>query len=301
MAVQTQVWLKFLVENFFPANSFVAKSQDDAEHVNHKTVHIPNAGSPSKVKKNRSVFPAGIGTREDKDVTYNIEKFSTDPVRVHNISEVELSYDKLASIIANDKAELQRVVHEDILDKWGEAHGAIVRTSGKALPAHTHEGATGTRKGVTAQDILDIATVFDNQLIPEGDRYLLLDATMYNRFLGSLVDSDLRAFQQLANAEKGVMGELYGIKILKRSRVLRLKSDAETLLLGDEAHEATELAAGIAWHTSCVSRAIGAVNMYHTPNSPEYYGDIVSFDMRAGGAGRRHDKKGIILLVETAG
>lgn len=300
MALQTQVWLKHIQKNFFPDNSFVTKSINDNAHINDKTVHIPNAGAPSKVVEGRTTFPATISTREDQVVSYNMTHFSTDPIRVHNATAVELSYDLLSSIMDNDKAELQRTVHNYILDQWAKSHGGILRTTGKLAQAHTFAGATGKRKTVTAGDILQIATLFDNQMVPTEGRYLLLDATMYNDLLGNLAEGDKTAFFHATDAEKGILGELYGIKIMKRGRAIRLKSDAETIIFGDDTHEATELAAGIAWQESCVSHASSKISMYYDSSAPEYYGDIMSFDMRAGGAGRRFDKKGVALLVETA-
>lgn len=300
MALQTQVWLKYIEENFFPDNSFVTKSLNDTIHVNNKKVHIPNAGAPSKVVEGRTTFPAEIKTREDQVVSYDMKHFSTDPIRVHNATAAELSYDLMSSIMGNDRSEIQRVVHNYILDQWAKSHGGIVRTTGKLAQAHTFAGATGRRKTVTAADILSIATLFDNQELPTEDRYLLLDATMYNDLLGNLAEGDKTAFFHATDAEKGILGELYGIKIMKRGRAIRLKSDAETILFGDEAHEATELASGIAWQKSCVSHASSKINMYYNASVAEYYGDIMSFDMRAGASGRRFDKKGIALLVETA-
>ena len=58
MALNKQVWLNTIVENFFPDNSFATKSIDDSVFVSNKTVHIPNAGAPSGVVINRTEKPA---------------------------------------------------------------------------------------------------------------------------------------------------------------------------------------------------------------------------------------------------
>ena len=300
MPLNRELWVPKIQENFFPDNSFVSKSIDDKAFINNHRVHIPNAGTPSKVEKNRNVFPAVIGTREDHEVTYDLGIFSTDPIRVHKASDVELSYDKRQSIIVNNRAELQRVAHNDILESWAKAYSAVVRTSGSLDVAHTYSGATGKRKLVTAADVLKLATIFDKQLLPEEGRYLLLDVDMYNMFLDSMASDNKLAFQASADAQRGVLGQLYGFKIMKRAQVLRVKSDAETILFGKEAHEPTDLAAGLAWQESCVSRALGETNLYLDENNPEYYGDVISFDQRVGGGHRRFDKAGVALLVQGA-
>ena len=69
MALNRQIWLSTIVENFYPDNSFMAKSIDDSEFVDNKTVHIPNAGKPSSVVINRSEKPAKINERTDNDLT----------------------------------------------------------------------------------------------------------------------------------------------------------------------------------------------------------------------------------------
>ena len=300
MALNREVWLREIQENLFPDNSFVAKSIDDSAFVDNHRVHVPNAGAPSGVKRNRSVFPATVGTREDKDLTYDLEPFSTDPIRLQNILDLELSYDKRKSVIYNDKEALHRSIHDYILEQWAKSNCGVVRTTGGLKNAHTHSGATGKRKKISAEDILELQTQFDLQMIAEEDRYLLLDPVMYNQFLGSLSAADKHAFFSTADAQRGILGQLYGFHIMKRAKVLRLKADAETIRFDGEAHEATELGAGLAWQKGCVSRAVGETNMYYEESSPEYYGEVMSFDQRAGGSGRRFDKKGVMLLVESA-
>lgn len=52
MAVQKEIWLSSIVGLLFAQNSFMAKAFNADEYVNQgKTVHIPQAGAPSGVKK----------------------------------------------------------------------------------------------------------------------------------------------------------------------------------------------------------------------------------------------------------
>ena len=81
MALNKQVWLNTIVENFFPDNSFATKSIDDSVFVNNKTVHIPNAGAPSGVEINRTQKPASVNQRTDQDLTYDMDELTTNPIR----------------------------------------------------------------------------------------------------------------------------------------------------------------------------------------------------------------------------
>ena len=67
-----------------------------------------------------------------------------------------------------------------------------------------------------------------------------------------------------------------------------------------ETPKAADNAAALAWHKNSLSRALGEVKMYGNEGDPTYYGDIYSFEARAGGSPIRHDKKGVAVIVQSA-
>ena len=302
MALNISIWQNTLVENFYPDNSFATKSVDDSTYVSAKKVVIPNAGKPSNVKKNRPGKPAQVNQRTDDDLEYVIDELTTDPIYIPNIDTVELSYDKRSSIISNDRTQLQNEAHMNLLERWGAgvpAANVLLTTGTTERAAHTSETATGKRKRITKDDLLAIMTRMDADNVPEQGRYILLDAYMYADLLADLSESDKWMFQNSADMQRGVLGNLYGLNIMKRSKVLRVKND-KTLLSWEEDAVAGELAAALAWHDKSVSRALGEVKMFDSTNNPMYYGDIYSFLLRTGGSVRRYDKKGVYLLAEAA-
>ena len=298
MALQTQVWLKTLQENFFPDDSFVAKSENDSQYVENKTVHVPNAGKPSGVKVNRSTLPAQVLERTDNELTYNIDELTTDPIRISHADSVELSYEKRSSILKNDKAELQRVASELILHSWAKGADAAhpILTDGGERDAHTENG-TGKRKKMTANVIHQIALRMDKQDIAKTGRYLILDTDMYGDLLDSFTEAGRFAFLASADVAKGTVGRLYGIDIFSRSGALRMKANGE-IITDPNGGDATEVAAGFAWQSGCVSHALGEAKMFSSMDDPTYYSDIYSFLLRVGGSHRRYDKKGIFLVAE---
>ena len=293
MALNISIWQNTLVENFYPDNGFASKSVDDSTYVKAKKVIIPNAGAPSKVQKNR---------RTDHDLEYAIDELTTDPIYIPNIDTVELSYDKRTSIISNDREELQNSAEENILERWGlgvPQANVLFTTGTTERDAHTSETATGKRKCITKADLLKIMTRMDADNVPKGGRYILLDAYMYADLLENLSESDKWMFQNSADVQRGIVGTLWGLNVMTRSQVLRVKTD-KTLLPWDEDAIAGEMAAALAWHEKSVSRAMGEVKMFDSTNNPMYYGDIYSFLLRTGGSVRRYDKKGVYLLAEAA-
>lgn len=299
MAVQKEIWQRDLVKDFFADNSFASKSVNDDIYVNEgKKVHIPNAGAPADVEVNRQTLPAKTKERKDTDIEYTLDELTTDPVRIPFADTVELSYDKRNSVISQNKLNLIETASEILLKNWAPAKENCVGTTGTEVNAHTAE-ATGKRKSLDKKDILALMTKMDAANLPQEGRYLLLDASMYAQLIESLTETESIGFFAAANVQKGVVGQLYGFNILKRSKVL-VYTKAGIVKDVNAKGAADDNAAGLAWHESCVSRALGEVKMFDSLNNPLYYSDIYSFLVRVGGAKRRTDKKGVYAIVQAA-
>lgn len=298
MALQKEIWIGSLVENLFADNSFMSKAFNADEFVNNRTVHIPNAGAPSGVVKNRTQLPATIKAREDFDLTFDLEEFTTDPIRISNADQVELSYNKRESLLMNDKASLYEVIANDFVYKWSTADSTrIVRTTGADAAAHV-PAATGNRKAIKSADVLGLMNKFNAEEVPQENRYLMLDAVMYGQLLADLTTAQTADFNKQADIAKGVLGQLFTFNIMMRSKAGRYT----TALSPKEwtaAGATTDNAAGIAWHIGSVCRAMGQTEMFEELKSPTYYGDLYSFLVRAGGRIMRKDVKGIAAIVQA--
>ena len=187
---------------------------------------------------------------------------------------------------------------EQLLYAWAPASAQSVPTSGEAVAAHT-PSATGNRKKLVKADVLALMTKFNADNVPQADRYLLLDANLYAQLMDDLTEGDQRAFFASADAQRGVLGQLFGFQVMQRSRVFRYAT-AGTLSKWSAAGAATDNAAGLAWQLQSLSRALGEVKMFDSTDDPLYYGDIYSFLVRVGGAIRRSDKKGVYALVQAS-
>lgn len=299
MAVQKEIWVRDIVESLFPDNSFVSRAVNDDMYVNEgKKVHIPNAGAPSGVVKNRTTFPATASKRTDVDIDYTLDELTTNPVHIPYADMVELSYNKRQSVIAQDREQLITDAAESLLAAWCPAAANRINTTGSAVPAWTPD-ASGNRKAIKPSDVAALQTRFNADNIPLTGRNLLLDAQMYEQLLEGLTGSQAIGFFAAADVKRGVLGQLYGFDVMVRSTVLRFASDG-TLKDVSAAGAATDLAAGLAWHAGSVSRALGEVKMFDRVDDPLFYGDLYSFLVRVGGAIRRNDKKGVYAIVAAA-
>ena len=269
MAVQKEIWLSSIVGLLFAQNSFMAKAFNADEYVNQgKTVHIPQAGAPSGVKKNRAELPASVKQRKDSDLTFVLDEYTTDPVHIPHADTVELSYDKRESILRQDKLKLLDEVAKSFIAAW--------------LPTDAECTLKTTGRAFNAADI------------PQEGRYLLLDAQMYSQLLASLTKTEGMAFLACADAVNGVVGKLHSFNVMLRSTVAAV--DADGALVAEAA--ATDCAAALAWHEQSVCRALGEVKMYSNEDDPTYYGDIYSFLVRAGGRRMRNDGAGVLAIVQ---
>ena len=299
MAIQREIWINSIVEGLFADNSFLSKAFNADEFVEMgKTVHIPNAGAPSKTKKNRTSFPADVNTRTDVDLSFNLDEFTTDPIRIPHADTVELSYNKRESVLRQDKAVLQESVAKSIIYSWLPEKKHCIETTGTAVDAHSPK-ATGKRKAICRADVQRLMTQFNADNIPQEGRYLLLDAYMYDQLLADLTSVQNQAFLASADAQRGILGKLFSFNVMMRSEVA-VYGDGIVKKAEDAAGAATDLAAGLAWHENSVCRALGEVNAFENEKDPTYYGDIYSFLVRAGGRPMREDVKGLVAIVQKA-
>lgn len=297
MAVQKEIWLNTVIEGLFADNSFLSKAFSADEFVEQgKTVHIPNAGSGSATKKNRTEFPATVSARTDVDLTFNLDEFTTDPIRIPHADTVELSYNKRESVIRTDRATLQEEVAESILLSWMPAIANAIRTTGAAIAAHTPD-ATGERKAFTKSDVKALMLKFNKQNVPSTDRYLLLDADMHSQLIDSLTANEAQAFHAGVDVANGVVGKLHTFNVMMRSRV-GVYTAADAPKAWSVAGAEGDNAAALAWHFNSVCRAKGEINMFEKENDPTYYGDLYSFLLRAGGRPMRNDVAGLCAIVQ---
>ena len=297
MSVQKEIWINSIVEGLFADNSFLSKAFNVDEFVNAgKTVHIPNAGAASGVVKNRTEYPATVTAREDIDLTFNLDEFTTNPIKIPHADTVELSFNKRESVLRQDKAKLIEEVANDFIFKWSPASAHVIRTSGANVPAHL-PSATGDRKAFTKADVKAAMVRFNKQDIPQENRYMLIDADMQSQLLDSMTDKDAEAFFKHADLAKGIIGQLYTFNIMMRSKAGRYTA-ALAPKLWSASGTGTDHAAAIAWHENSVCRALGETEMFDDESNPLYYADIYSFLVRAGGRPMRNGVEGLVAIVQ---
>lgn len=298
MAVEREIWEKDIVEALYAANPHLAHCFNADQYVlQGKVVHIPQAGASPAVTKNRTTLPATVTKRTDTDITYAIDEYTSDPVKISNAETIEPSYDKRNSVMMDTKNAINETVGVSMIFRWAPSvAGRLLKTTGDAVAAHLN-GATGNRKKMTLADLKAAQKQFNKENIPSEGRYAILDADMYDQLTDQLTESQYRDFSRAFDEKNGVVGKLYGFNILQRSYVLAYTAAGAPKEPGT-AGAATDCAAALCWHQGSVERALGEVKFFENIGDPQYYGDIYSALVRMSGRIRRADNKGVLAIVQ---
>lgn len=304
-----EIWVNYIIGNLFKNNEFISYSQDETAYVlNGRVVHVPQAGMPSGVERNREKLPATITRRKDVDVTYPLDEFTTNPRLLTNAEKVELAYDKMDSMMGEDMAELNQLVAEWMLYNW--APNFFINTTGSAGSSPV---GTGNRKGVSIKDFVQARQQFDKWgTLFKGDRYVLLTVEQQAQLANELLANPTRDYSVVYNPTTGTISKLESFTILVRESVLVTVNSklTDTALASDNkvyspddlpsGYAATACQVALFWHKNAVARALGNTEVFDDHGNPQFYGDIFSFLQRAGGRKRRGDGKGVLGLVNAA-
>ncbi|MEO0625561.1 MAG: phage capsid protein [Bacteroidota bacterium] len=299
MAVNKELWKNEVKEQLFADNEFLNTLKNADEYVvGGRIVHIPQSGGPSAVEKNRTTVPVVAVKRTDTDIVYPLHEYTTTPRYITNIDQVELSFDKTASVVREDTANLRELVAENILYDVSYLcpSGQKIATTGVDAAA-TAPGATGNRKIITEADIRRAAALLNKQNVPKNGRYMILSADMLDQLMS---DDNLKyAFQQTVNISEGKLPRLFGFQLLERSSVLRVDA-AQTVKTPDAAEATTDADTALFYQTDYLERAMGDINVFDHMGDPTYYGDVISFLVRAGSRACREDNKGYGIIYRDA-
>lgn len=322
MSVTPEIWTDFIVENLFKDNEFLLESVDESQYVlQGSVVHVPNAGAPSGVKRNRTQLPATITRRTDVDVTYALDEFTTDPRFIPEADKMELSYDKMESCMSEDMNYLRQVFSDTMLYNWRPTY-FIKATKTKSADYLIH--GTGLRTGVCVDDFLEAKQIFNKWGIPKEGRFVILNTEMYGQICNDVRNAtNENLMTAVYDPKSGRLEKLEGFTIIERATALMASNstltavtgkkyfkytssdltytpeDYEDIEMGEKTAANTACAIGLFWQKNMVRRALGETKMFEKEGDPTYYGDIYSFLKRAGGRKSRGDGKGVLGLMQV--
>lgn len=311
MALNVEIWSRTIQEKLLTDNTFLQhfSNVDDANILNGKIVHLPQAGEPSAVVKNRTVFPSAIGTRTDSEILYQIDEYTTNPIRIAHSDTVEMSYDKRMSILNQDLLNLSEEVAEGMLtnvivspvgDNAALPAGKILATDSATTVAPYGVGKTGTRKAYSLKDLQRMRNLMIYaKSWSEGNMYALITPEAAVQMFPAESAITATYMQAASEAERraGVIYKASGWNILVRSSVYALAAN-KTFKPISAIVAANDIEGCLFWNKNMVEKAIGMTEAFENLKDPTFYGDIFSFLVRMGGRARRKNFEGVAVLVQ---
>jgi len=268
-----------------------------------------------------------VYTRKNTKWEWVIEYFRT-PAQVITMELTsEVGYNALLDLLRSKAAKLMEAISNFTLVEWSQGAVGVgeivsisegtdffVMTSGTAVRKNPVTGTTGNVKKVTLQDFKNLKSKLElqraNKLFSGDLVYLPTEAQIHDiRSIDGFFDYNQTGYR--GERDKGLIGDLYGFKILDPRRrddwganILYSQSvsgDNITLTKVEDGADAAAnmLSAGIAWYSDAVKIAKGKPVVFPDMNNPQFYGDLYSSETRHGAIKARQDGKGVVMLVEA--
>jgi len=294
-----------LAKQLFPDNAFYTNALRDGGSrgiaIDAKTVQVTEEGTIPDSVLDPTTFPLAATVRTDATTEYETHLFATKPTVVTDDEELLVNYDRRSVILTAHGKRLNTDVANFIAHAWASNADGTFLTTGTTSRTASAPGATGNRKKATKDDILKIQEYFDKLDILPQDRYAVLPTELY---------SDLAQIDDFINYEKrglvdmismGLIGEIYGFRIFKRSAVVNYDMTTPTtpvLRAIGAAGGANDSLAGIFWQAQTVRYAYGNPTVYVNTNRGEYLGTTLNTAVRSGGYTSYSDGKGVAMLIQ---
>lgn len=292
MGLLKEIWQETIVELLYPDNSFIMHSTDASEHVSFSKVTKPNEGAAPEVDTNRTVFPAPISELTDERIEYNIRTQYVRPVRIRNAEQIEISYDKRASVLRRGAGKTRKLIGDYMAYDWAPTTNIrVVYTTGALVNG---------KRLVTPDDITTIQNLMNDEDIPDEDRHCLLP---------NIFDQQLKTYADIKDASK------FGLSIQQQGRLegyagFNFHRRSNTLLYSENGGNpirlvpgatlpGDEVIASIFWHKDWVERAIGETIVNPEEVSAANYGAVISSETRAGGEKTFHSEIGVFALIQA--
>jgi hypothetical protein len=285
--LRKEVWVKQLLDKFYPDSSFLKYTKDFSALVDNHAINLADAGLDPKVLINNTAYPINVVKREDTPIRIELDVFETENTLVRHPEVIEYAYDQLESVLMGHRNTLRattgtKAAHAYAPDE-DTLYTPVIQTNG---------AIAGTRKRLTIEDVLFLKERFDNQDIPLEDRYLVLHPS----HVTDLILLDTKSFKDIGDIVNGEPKRLAGFNILQFSKTAYYDNTGKKKAFGS-IPAATDGFCSFAFQSGEVMKADGNVKMFKTVDDPKERATIVGFEKRFIALPLRN--KGIGAIVST--
>lgn len=267
-----EVWIKQLMENFYPETSFLNYVKDLTALVNNDKINLASAGLDPQVYINNENYPISIVKRNDTPLEIEMKKFETENSEVVRPDVIEYAYDQLESVILGHRNSLRtqtaRLAAHTFAPQENTANTPVLATTG----SDDGEG----NKRLRVEDIFLLKRKYDDMDYPFDNRFLVLTP----KHVEDLMLADLDTFKDIMDVSNGQPKRFAGFNMLQFTkppiyvRSTMTKKSFGATITGNDGF------ASFSFYTDEVMKADGDVYMYIRKDDPERRATIVGFDKR---------------------
>jgi len=271
MALEKQIWINQLMNNFYPDTSFLNFARDFSAFVDNDKLNMTEVGVDPDVLVNNTTYPINVKQRDDNAISIELDLYETENTLIREPDAVEVAYNKLESVIYGHRQSLQtragmKAAHA-FAPTQDSAFTPIVKTTG---------GISDGYKRMLPQDILKLKRRFDELDINPEKRVLVL----HPRHLEDLIMFDLMAFKDLTEWRDGNPSKFAGFNVLQFSKnptfdlTTGVKNSFGAVATDDDTF------CSFAFSSDEVMKADGVAKMYIKEHDPQERATIIGFDKR---------------------
>ncbi|MFC2264411.1 MAG: hypothetical protein ACFNM7_04190 [Prevotella conceptionensis] len=272
MALQKEIWVNQIKENFYPDSSFLNFVRDFSAMVEFDAINIAEAGVDPEVLINSNTYPIRIKQRVDNNQRIELDKFETENTLVRRPEVIEYSYDQLESVLMGHRNTLRASTAR----KAAHAFAPIENGAYTPVISTTGEKTRDGRKRLTVADILALKEEYDMMDVPLEMRYLVLNP----RHVSDLILFDTKAFKDIVDLVDGKPRRFAGFNMLQTSVTPTYNAvDLKKVAFGAE-KASTDTFCSFSYCSDEVMKADGEIYLYSRYDDPEQRGTIVGFDKR---------------------
>lgn len=272
MTLQKQVWTDQIMTGFYPDASFLNYAKDFSALADNDIINMADAGFDPDVLINNTTYPIVIKERADTPLSFELDLFETENTLVRNPEAVELSYDKMETVIYGHRMALQNKT----LVKAAHAFAPNSNTVSTPVLRTTGDDNGDGFKRLKIEDILKLKRSFDVMNIPVDSRYLVLDP----RHTEDLILYDLKSFKDITDFVNGTPKRFAGFNILEFTNNPTFDNTTGVKKSFGAVVSGNDVFSSFAFSSNEVMKADGTVQMYERINDPELRGTVVGFDKR---------------------
>lgn len=279
--LQKEIWLDQFRHNFYPKNDFITDGIDWTQYVENDKLNFAAAGGDPTVIKNRTrgQYPIPVEYLDDNPLQVELEEYSSNTTVVHDAEAVELSYDKMETVLVKHRNSIRTSFANsgayNIAPDTETNHTVVLEATG--VDALTGEAC------LIDDDFSKLRGIWNDLDYPVEGRTIILEAHEVEKLTrNSAIIKNQMGYKGAVGTIDAIVGVVHGFTIkTRRTNVLYLDNAGtyEKQAYG-KVETASDLHAAIAYiRKHSFVYADGSANMYDE-KSVSYQGHLVNFRKR---------------------